>query len=58
VARQAHCAPQERDFGVGLWNWTDGDLIKLEKAAATFTIMNGYLKGRLTDSKGIEMLLA
>lgn len=44
-------------FGVGLWNWPDHDLGKLEKTGATFTIMNGYLQGRLADDAGADMLL-
>ena len=39
----------EMGFQVGLWNWPDHDLSKLEKSGATFSIMNGYLRGRLTD---------
>lgn len=49
---------KEMGFGVGLWNWPAWDLAKLEKTGATFTIMNGYLEGRLTDDAGAEMLLA
>ncbi len=45
-------------FGVGLWNWPDHDLAKLEATGATFTIMNGYLRGRLTDDDGAAELLA
>jgi hydroxypyruvate isomerase len=45
-------------FGVGLWNWPAHDLAKLEKTGATFTIMNGYLEGRLADDEGADMLLA
>lgn len=48
----------EMGFGVGLWNWPDHDLNKLEKSGASFTIMNGYLQGRLGDHEGSEMLLA
>ncbi|WP_425332066.1 TIM barrel protein [Pararhizobium polonicum] len=44
-------------FGVGLWNWPDHDLAKLETTGATFTIMNGYLRGRLTDDEGAAELL-
>jgi hydroxypyruvate isomerase len=44
-------------FGVGLWNWPDHDLAKLEATGATFTIMNGYLRGRLTDDEGAKELL-
>ncbi len=44
-------------FGVGLWNWPAHDLAKLEKTGATFTIMNGYLEGRLADDEGADMLL-
>lgn len=47
----------EMGFGVGLWNWPDLDLAKLEAVGAKFTIMNGYLEGRLADDEGAEMLL-
>lgn len=49
---------KEMGFGVGLWNWPAWDLAKLERTGATFTIMNGYLQGRLTDADGCAMLLA
>jgi len=48
---------KEFGFGVGLWNWPDHDLNKLEATGATFTIMNGYLRGRLTDDEGAAELL-
>jgi len=48
---------KELEFGVGLWNWPDHDIAKLEKTGATFTIMNGYLEGRLADNEGADMLL-
>jgi len=48
----------EMGFGVGLWNWPDHDIDKLEKVGANYTIMNGYLQGRLADAEGAEMLLA
>ena len=48
---------KEKGFGVGLWNWPDHDLSKLEKTGASFTIMNGYLRGRLTDDEGAAELL-
>jgi len=48
---------KEMGFGVGLWNWPDHDLNKLEKSGANFTIMNGYLEGRLADSEGADILL-
>lgn len=47
----------ELDFGVGLWNWPDHDIAKLEKLGANYTIMNGYLQGRLADDEGAEILL-
>lgn len=47
----------EREFGVGLWNWPDLDLVKLEAIGANFTIMNGYLEGRLADDEGADILL-
>ena len=31
----------EMGFQVGLWNWPDHDLEKLEGSGATFSIMNG-----------------
>ena len=48
----------EMGFGVGLWNWPAWDLDALEKTDATFTIMNGYLEGRLADPEGADILLA
>lgn len=48
---------KELGFGVGLWNWPAHDIVKLEKTGATFTIMNGYLEGRLADDEGAETLL-
>ncbi|MHA3978822.1 TIM barrel protein [Halovulum sp. GXIMD14794] len=48
----------EIGFQVGLWNWPDHDLAKLEASGATFSIMNGYLQGRLADDEGADMLLA
>ena len=47
----------EMGFGVGLWNWPAWDLDALEKTGANFTIMNGYLVGRLADDDGADMLL-
>ena len=47
----------EMGFQVGLWNWPDHDLDALEKSGATFSIMNGYLSGRLTDDAGADELL-
>jgi hydroxypyruvate isomerase len=47
----------EMGLGVGLWNWPDHDLDKLERSGASFTIMNGYLQGRLADDEGAEILL-
>lgn len=49
---------KELGFGVGLWNWPAHDLKKLAATGATFTIMNGYLEGRLADEAGAGMLLA
>lgn len=48
---------KEMGFGVGLWNWPAWDLGALVKTGATFTIMNGYLEGRLTDAEGADALL-
>ena len=49
---------KEMGFGVGLWNWPEHDLAKLEATGASFTIMNGYLRGRLADDEGATELLA
>lgn len=51
-------ALKERGFGVGLWNHSSWDADQLAATGATFTIMNGYLKGRLADDEGADMLLA
>jgi hydroxypyruvate isomerase len=48
---------KEMGFGVGLWNWPEHDLAKLEATGADFTIMNGYLTGSLTDDEGAADLL-
>ena len=48
----------ELGFEVGLWNWPDHDLEALERSGATFSIMNGYLEGRLADDEGADALLA
>lgn len=47
----------ELGFGVGLWNWPDHDLSKLENIDANYTIMNGYLEGRLADMEGAKSLI-
>jgi hydroxypyruvate isomerase len=44
-------------FGVGLWNWPAHDVAKLAATGAHFTIMNGYLEGRLADDEGADLLL-
>ena len=49
---------KEMGFGVGLWNWPAWDLPALVRTGAEFTIINGYLQGRLTDDEGAAMLLA
>ena len=48
---------KDMGFQVGLWNWPAHDLNALEKSGATFSIMNGYLGGRLTDDEGAAELL-
>ena len=48
----------ELGFEVGLWNWPDHDLAKLAASGASFSIMNGYLEGRLADDDGANTLLA
>ena len=47
----------ELGFQVGLWNWPDHDLDKLAASGADFSIMNGYLTGRLADREGADELL-
>ena len=47
----------ELGFAVSLWNWPNHDLKTLEKSGAVFSIMNGYLRGRLADDEGAEELL-
>lgn len=49
---------KERGLGVGLWNWPAHDIKALEAVGANYTIMNGYLEGRLADEEGAQMLLA
>ncbi|MDE1157170.1 MAG: TIM barrel protein [Neorhizobium sp.] len=48
---------KELGFEVGLWNWPEHDLSALERSGATFSIMNGYLTGRLADDDGAGELL-
>lgn len=47
----------EMGFEVGLWNWPAHDLVALEASGARFSIMNGYLRGRLADEDGANELL-
>lgn len=47
----------ELGLGVGLWNWDTLDIDALEKLDARYTIMNGYLEGRLADDDGANLLL-
>lgn len=47
----------EMGFQVGLWNWNTHNLDKLGKSGAVFSIMNGYLTGRLADDDGAVELL-
>jgi hydroxypyruvate isomerase len=49
---------KEMGFGVGLWNWPAWDVTAMARTGANFTIMNGYLKGRLADAEGAAQLLA
>ncbi len=48
----------EMGFEVGLWDWPNHDLDMLERSGATFSIMNGYLRGRLADDEGAAEMLA
>ncbi|MEZ5823941.1 MAG: TIM barrel protein [Geminicoccaceae bacterium] len=48
----------ELGFAVGLWNWPDHDLDDLERSGARFSIMNGYVHGRLADAEGAALLIA
>ncbi|MEO9166833.1 MAG: TIM barrel protein [Aestuariivirga sp.] len=47
----------ELGFEVGLWNWPQHDLAKLEKSGAKFSIMNGFLRGGLADDEGAVELI-
>lgn len=47
----------EMGFAAGLWNWSAHDLTMLEKSGARFSIMNGYVRGRLADDEGADELL-
>ena len=49
---------REMGFQVGLWHWQPHDLAKLQATGATFTIINGYLRGRISDAEGAAELLA
>jgi hydroxypyruvate isomerase len=40
---------KELGFQAGLWNWPEHDLTKSEGSGATFSILNGNLRGSLTD---------
>lgn len=48
----------EMGYGVGLWNWPHWDAGRLAQTGAAFSIMNGYLEGRLADAEGAAALLA
>ncbi|MDP8997282.1 MAG: TIM barrel protein [Pseudomonadota bacterium] len=48
---------KELGFEVGLWNWPQHDLAKLEKSGAKFSIMNGFLRGSLADEEGAAELI-
>ncbi len=48
----------EMGFDVGLWYWQPHDHDRLLATGATFTIVNGYLRGRLTDDEGADELVA
>lgn len=50
----------EMGFAVGLWNYPDWGVSvqDMAKTGAEFSIMNGYLQGRLADDEGADMLLA
>ena len=47
----------ELGFGVGLWHLGNHDIKILESIDANYTIVNGYLEGRLADDEGADMLL-
>jgi hydroxypyruvate isomerase len=49
---------KEMGFDVGLWYWQPHDHDKLVRTGATFTIVNGYLRGCLTDDEGADELIA
>ncbi len=48
----------ELGFQCGIWNWTDHDLVMLERSGASFSSMTGYIRGRLGDDEGAAELLA
>lgn len=47
----------EMGFAVGLWNWPAHDLDALERSGARFGVMNGVLRGGLTDAVSAAALL-
>jgi hydroxypyruvate isomerase len=47
----------ELGFQAGIWNWTNHDIVMLEKSGATFSSMTGYISGRLADDEGASDLL-
>lgn len=49
---------REMGFDVGLWYWQPHDHDKLIATGATFTIVNGYLRGTLSDDEGADELIA
>ncbi len=49
---------KELRFGVGLWNLPHFDQARLQATGATFSIMNGFLRGGLTDDDEAATLLA
>ncbi len=48
----------EMGFEVGLWSAWEHDVDALAASGATFSIMNGYAVGRLSDPEGAEALVA
>ena len=47
----------ERGFGVGLWSHKKWDVAELSRLKGRYSIMNGYLQGRLSDDDGAQLLL-
>jgi hydroxypyruvate isomerase len=45
-------------YEVEIWDWTTKDIDALVATGATFSSMTGYIEGSLTDTDGVQRLLA